>query len=133
MDNTIAWLQHDYESIFKDGSGEMKLHQGLVHKYLGMTLDFSTKHQVKISMTNYVSEIVEAWDKAELEVNDGFIKKKVQSRATKQVQLQRIYSRLMRIQPNYPKSKLPSFTTLLQRHFISVRGQGPPLQWPLHS
>jgi hypothetical protein len=77
LDNTIAWLRRDYESIFEDGSGEMKVHRGLVHKYLGMTLDFSTKRQVKISMTDYVSEIVEAWDKAELEANDGFIEKKV--------------------------------------------------------
>ena len=77
LDDTIAWLRRDYESIFEDGSGEMKVHRGLVHKYLGMTLDFSTKRQVKISMTDYVREIVEAWDKAELEANDGFIEKKV--------------------------------------------------------
>ena len=77
LDDTIAWLRRDYESIFEDGSGEMKVHRGLVHKYLGMTLDFFTKRQVKISMTDYVREIVEAWDKAELEANDGFIEKKV--------------------------------------------------------
>jgi hypothetical protein len=34
-----------------------------VHKYLGMTLDFSTTHQVKISMVDFTSEIVAAWDK----------------------------------------------------------------------
>ena len=77
LDDTIAWLRRDYESIFEDGSGEMKVHRGLVHKYLGMTLDFSIKHQVKISMTDYVSEVIEAWDKVEFEVNDGFIEKKV--------------------------------------------------------
>ena len=42
-----------------------------------MTLDFSTNHQVKMSMTDYVNEIVEAWDKAELAVSDGFIEAKV--------------------------------------------------------
>lgn len=47
-------------------------------KYLGMTLDFFIKHQVKISMINYVSKIVEAWDMAELLVNDDFLEKKVQ-------------------------------------------------------
>ena len=35
-------------------------------KYLGMTLDFSTKCQVKMTMTDYVSEIIQAWDEAEL-------------------------------------------------------------------
>jgi hypothetical protein len=77
LEDTIAWLWRVYKSIFEDGSGEMKVHRGLVHKYLGMTLDFSTKRQVKITMTDYVCGIIEAWDKAELEVNDGFIKKKV--------------------------------------------------------
>ncbi len=28
LDETIAWLQRDYESIFEDGSGEMKVHRG---------------------------------------------------------------------------------------------------------
>jgi len=55
----------------------MKVHRGKVHKYLGMTLDFSTKRQVKISMADYVSEIIEAWDKAELSARDGFIENKV--------------------------------------------------------
>jgi hypothetical protein len=99
----------------------MKVHRGLVHKYLGMTLDFSTKRQVKISMTNYIREIVEAWDKAKLEANDGFIEKKV---------LQRIYSRVMRMWQSFQKSKLPSFITLLRMHCMSARGQGPTLQWP---
>jgi hypothetical protein len=48
----------------EDGTGEMKVNEGLVHKYLGMTLDFSTKHQVKISMTNYENKKREEWDKA---------------------------------------------------------------------
>ena len=41
INNTIEWLRKDYESIFEDGSGAMKVHRGKVHKYLGMTLDFS--------------------------------------------------------------------------------------------
>jgi hypothetical protein len=64
IDSTIKWLQRDYESIFEDGSGEMTVHTGQVHKYLGMTLDFSTKHQVKVTMIDYVKDIVDAWDKA---------------------------------------------------------------------
>ncbi len=43
IDDTIDWLQAEYESIFEDGSGAMKVHPGKVHKYLGMSLDFSCK------------------------------------------------------------------------------------------
>ena len=63
IDSTIEWLRRDYESIFEDGSGEMKVCRGKVHKYLGMTLDFATKRQVKISMVDYVKDVVDAWDK----------------------------------------------------------------------
>ena len=43
VDETIHWLRAEYESIFEDGLGAMKVHRGMVHKYLGMTLDFSHK------------------------------------------------------------------------------------------
>ena len=51
----------------------MKVHQGKVHEYLGLTLDFSTKHQVNILMEEYVKSLISAWDKAEPKVDkDGF-------------------------------------------------------------
>ena len=51
----------------------MKVHKGRVHEYLGMTLDYSLKHQVKISMEEYVKALIAAWDKAEPKVDeDGF-------------------------------------------------------------
>ncbi len=50
----------------------MKVSRGKVHKYLGMTLDFTTKGQVKISMVDYVKEVVDAWDLAPQLDNDGF-------------------------------------------------------------
>ncbi len=50
----------------------MKVSQGKVHKYLGMTLDFTTKGQVKISMVDYVKEVVDAWDKAPQINSDAF-------------------------------------------------------------
>ncbi len=40
---TIIWLRAEYESTFEDGLGAMKVHTVKVHKYLGMTLDFSHK------------------------------------------------------------------------------------------
>ncbi len=68
----IEWLRKDYESIFEDGSGKMKINRGKVHKYLGMTLDFTTDGQVKISMIEYVKDIISAWDKAVKSNSDGF-------------------------------------------------------------
>ena len=41
-----------------------------------MTLDFSTKCQVKMTMTDYVSEIIQAWDEAELKARDGYVEAK---------------------------------------------------------
>ena len=34
-----AWLKKTYERLFKDGSGAMKLNRGMIHEYLGITLD----------------------------------------------------------------------------------------------
>ena len=53
-----AWLKKTYERLFKDGSGAMKLNRGMIHEYLGMTLDYSTRGEVKITMYNYIRDIV---------------------------------------------------------------------------
>ena len=45
-----AWLKKTYERLFKDGSGSMKINRGMIHEYLGMTLDYSTRGEVKITM-----------------------------------------------------------------------------------
>jgi hypothetical protein len=50
VDDMITWLHQEYESIFEDGSGEMTVSRGKVHKYLGMTLDYSIKGRVSITM-----------------------------------------------------------------------------------
>ncbi len=61
---TIAWLCDEYESVFTDGSGMMKVARGKVNKYLGMTLDFATSKTVKVTMLEYVDEIIGSWEKA---------------------------------------------------------------------
>jgi hypothetical protein len=66
MDNMIEYLQQEYESIFKDGSGTMTMSRSKVHKYLGMILDYTVRGQVKITMFDYVDEILTALCKAEL-------------------------------------------------------------------
>ena len=36
----------------------MKLNRGMIHEYLGMTLDYSTRGELKITMYNYIRDIV---------------------------------------------------------------------------
>jgi hypothetical protein len=43
----------------------MTVSRGRVHKYLGMTLDYTVRGRVNISMFDYVDEIINAFDKAE--------------------------------------------------------------------
>jgi hypothetical protein len=64
MDRMIKYLHQEYESIFEDGTGEMVVSRGKVHKYLGMDLDYTVRGQVKISMFDYVDKILTAFDKA---------------------------------------------------------------------
>jgi hypothetical protein len=72
LDNIIAWLREEYENVFTDGSGKMKVARGKVHKYLGMMMDFTIKYVVKVTMIEYVNEIITSWDKACLDFDDGF-------------------------------------------------------------
>jgi hypothetical protein len=66
----IDRLWQEYESIFEDGSGQMTVSRGRVHKYLGMTLDYTVCGQVNILMFNYIDKIIDAFDKVELK-GDG--------------------------------------------------------------
>ncbi len=65
VDRMIEWLKREYESIFEDGSGAMTVSRGKVHVYLGMTLDYTVPGQVKLSMFDYIQELVDAFDKAD--------------------------------------------------------------------
>jgi hypothetical protein len=59
VDNIIQWLRTEYESIFEDGSGKMKVSRGKIHEYLGMTLDFSSPGIVRVTMKKYIDEVIE--------------------------------------------------------------------------
>ena len=59
VDATIKWLRAEYESIFEDGS---KVHRGKVHKYLGMSLDFSHKGHCRVTMYDYLDGILQTFD-----------------------------------------------------------------------
>jgi hypothetical protein len=64
MDSMIEYLRQEYESIFEDGSGAMMVSRGKIHKYLGMTRDCTVHGQVKITMFDYVDDILTAFDRA---------------------------------------------------------------------
>jgi hypothetical protein len=98
VDKAIKWLRRDYESIFEDGSGAMVVHQGLVHRYLGMTINYSTKGVAWILMVDYVKDIVMTWYKASHGIElDGF-KIKYRKLSGKQLLHPQTSSRWMRIQ-----------------------------------
>jgi hypothetical protein len=67
----IAWLHQEYKSIFTDDSGKMKVARGKVHKYLGMTLYFATAKVVKVTMIDNTNEIIETWNRACKEFDNG--------------------------------------------------------------
>jgi hypothetical protein len=69
VDKLIDWLRAKYESIFKDCLGQMNVHRGKVHKYLGMSLDFSYKGQCRVTMYDYL----EAFDEAVKKHGEGYV------------------------------------------------------------
>ena len=50
----------------------MNVAHGKVHTYLGMTLDFKTPKIVTVTKFEYIDEIVESWDKACSDLEDGY-------------------------------------------------------------
>ncbi len=57
--------------MFEDGTGQMKVHCDKTHKYLGISLDFGHDNQCRITMIDYVDELVAAYDKALGKLDDG--------------------------------------------------------------
>ena len=52
-DELDKWLQENYGE-----HGEVTIHRGKIHDYLGMQLDYSVKGKVKVGMIEYVSEML---------------------------------------------------------------------------
>jgi len=57
VDEIISRLRNDFEVVFEDGSGAMKVHRGKRHKFVGMSLDYSHKGEVHISMSRYLKDL----------------------------------------------------------------------------
>ena len=64
-DELFNTLCDEYESVFEDGSEKMKVIRGKINEYLGMTLEYIVKGQVKITILDYLNEMMEFLDKAE--------------------------------------------------------------------
>jgi hypothetical protein len=117
------------ESI--DGSGMMKVARGKIHKYLGMMLDFTTSKIVKVTMLEYVDEIIGSWDKACSELNDGYKavsgRKRIATAAPDDSF--KVDEDAVKLDQAGPRHS----TTSRQRGFMSPRGQGPTYPLALHS
>ena len=62
--NFIRLLNEEDHSIFIYGYNTIHVNHRKVHKYLGITLDYSTVVQVNITMMSYNDEILDIFDKA---------------------------------------------------------------------
>jgi hypothetical protein len=52
------WLKGTYKRLFDDGSVGMTISRGKIHDSLGMSLDFTVPREVKITMIDYVKDML---------------------------------------------------------------------------
>jgi hypothetical protein len=91
----------------------MTVSRGKIHKYLGMTLDDTVRGQVKITMFDYVDEILTAFDKAEPKVG-----------GTNTSEAPDSLSRLTRAAQIWLRTRLWSSTTWWRKLCMPPSGQG---------
>ena len=58
-DKFVEDMKQEYESIFKDGSGNMTVNRDKIYKHLEMTIDYTNKGFCKIAMFYDMKEILE--------------------------------------------------------------------------
>ena len=85
VDEIIRRLRNDFEVVFEDGSGAMKVNRGKRHESVGMSLDYSHKGEVHISMSRYVEDLCDTFKQAQLTLDGGFIEVKKRSRSSTQL------------------------------------------------
>jgi hypothetical protein len=92
VDDTIDWLRREYEVIFEDGTGAMKVQRGKVHVYLGTVLDFTTKGEMHVTMPKHIEDVLKTYDEAlsmieeQLPKDDkGFVEVKKRARSKAQM------------------------------------------------
>ena len=92
VDDTIDWLRTEYEVIFEDGTGQMKVQRGKKHTYLGMVMDFTNKGEMGITMPKHIEDVLKTYDEALLKieaqlpnVDKGFVEVKKRARSKAQM------------------------------------------------
>jgi hypothetical protein len=64
VDEMIEWLRDNYEVIWDDGTGKIKVSRGKVHNSLGMILDYSVDGQCMVTMIPYIQDILVIYKEA---------------------------------------------------------------------
>ena len=59
--NDFIHVKQEYENKFEDGTGKMTIHLGKKLKYLRLELDCSTEGVCKITMPEYIQELLATW------------------------------------------------------------------------
>ena len=60
-DKFLQWIKDTFRQL-----GEVKMTRGLLHNYLGMTLDYSVPGQVSINMSHYIEKMVKEFPQENL-------------------------------------------------------------------
>ena len=105
-----------------DPDKKMTVSQGKVHTYLGMTLDYRVRGQVKISMIGYVDKILAAFDKANPE-----------SGGTKTSAAPENLFQINEDCKSLNQTGVYSFTILLSNHYLPLNVLGRIPAHQLHS
>jgi hypothetical protein len=80
----IEWLRAEYEVIFEDGTGAMKVRRGKVHDYVGMRMDYTTKGQVHLTMPKHIEDVLATFENSRTKVERGLVEvKKVERRGSR--------------------------------------------------
>ena len=67
----IDWLKDLYQRLPNGEIAKMKVQRGKKLEYLGMDFDFSTKHEVKITMADYIKKLIKDFiTSTDMKLND---------------------------------------------------------------
>ena len=92
------------------------------HKYLGMTLDYSTVGQVNLTMLDYIDEIINFFDRSDPTGGN-----------TKQIAAPDINFKAANMAKKLMQNKLWSFITWWQKYYLLTDGPGRTPEPHFHS
>ena len=62
----------------------MKVHQGKVHDYIGMVLDYSHQGEVHLTMLKHLEDFQKNFDECQAKIGNGFVVVKMKNWAKSQ-------------------------------------------------